>query len=77
MEVKVEWIDRAIGDICNYRDQTILSQKKEQLEARLAKLQEEIEHVQRLLEEARVEISIKNLSCGLVNNNNICIIPDD
>lgn len=44
--IKIALVDKVIGDICARRDHFILSQKEEQVETRLAELQEEVGKVQ-------------------------------
>lgn len=76
MGVKIDWLHKIIGDICNRRDRFVLSRKVEQLKARLTELWEEPKKVQQVLEEVRAERSIKHLPPSSGDNDKICIIAD-
>lgn len=57
--VRVDWLDKVIGDVSIPRDRLVLLRKEEQLEARLAELLREAGRVQQKLKEVHAEKSQK------------------
>lgn len=43
--MKIDWLDKIIGDVCSHQDLLVLSRKEEQLEDRPTELLGEIERV--------------------------------
>lgn len=74
--IRVDWLDRAIGDICSRRDQAVLASKRDQLSNRAAKLREELRKVDEELERVCAEMTSRDFAPGLVPNDKICIIAD-
>lgn len=76
MKVRVDWLDRVIRDIRIRRDRLVLSQRVEQLEARLMELLGESERVRQELEQVCTKKSIKVLPSSLIDNDKICILAE-
>lgn len=74
--VRVDWLDRAIGDICSRREHADLASRRERLSNRAAVPREELKKVEDELEGVCAEMSLKNFAPGPVPNDKICIIAD-
>lgn len=73
MNVKMNWLDGVLGDICLRRDHLALSRREEELQTRLTGLLEEVKVVEQQLGKVRAEMSMKSLPSGLSDGNKICI----
>lgn len=71
--IRMNWLDDMLGDICLRRDRLILSKKEEELKTRLAELLGEAKVVEQQLGEVRAEMSAKGFPSGSSDNNKIYI----
>lgn len=73
MNIRMNWLDGVLGDICLRRDRLALSRREKELQIRLAGLLEEVRVVEQQLGEVRAEMSVKGLPSGSGDSDKICI----
>lgn len=74
MNIRMNWLNGVLGDICLRRNRLALSRREEELKTRLAGLLEEVKVVEQQLEKVRAEMSAKGLPSDSTYSNRICII---
>lgn len=73
MNIRMDWLDGVLGDICLHRDRLVLSRREIELQAHLAGLLEEAREVERQLGEVRAEMSTKGLPSNLGDSDRIIV----
>lgn len=73
MNIRMDWLDGVLGDICLRRDRLVLSRRENELQVHLAGLLEEVREVERQLGEVRAEMSTKGLPSSLGDSDRIVV----
>lgn len=74
--IRVDWLDRALGEICSRREHAVLEDRRNRLSNQAAKLREELRKVDEELEGVNAEMASRDFVPGPVPNDKICIIVD-
>lgn len=74
--VRVDWLDRVIGEVSSRRDHAILANKESRLSNQVAQLREELGRAEKQLGVVRAEMALRNFCTGVVANERICIIAN-
>lgn len=73
MNIRMDWLDGVLGDICLRRDRLVLSRRENELQAHLVGLLEEVREVERQLGEVRAVMSTKGLPSSLGDSDRIVV----